>query len=112
MLCKLPEWTTLSKYFLFFKNKFHIYLFFSEQPFYGNYSAIGSDTNTVISHAVAYSSKTVIRPWKRSIVFKIVQVVVTFMSFVAISSVLPVACENFTGPHQFSGLSSHESPVG
>ena len=53
-----------------------------------------------------------IRPWKRSIVFKIVQVVVTFMSFVAISSVLPVACENFTGPHQFSGLSSHESPVG
>ena len=37
------------------------------------------------------ASKTVIRPWKRSIVFKIVQVLVTFMSFVAISSVLPVA---------------------
>ena len=28
--------------------------FFSEQPFYGNYSTLDSHTNTVISHAFAY----------------------------------------------------------
>ena len=33
---------------------------FSEQPFYGNYSTLGSHTNTVISHAFAYSSR-----WRR-----------------------------------------------
>ena len=31
-------------------------MFFSEQPFYGNYSTLDSNTNTVISHAVAWSS--------------------------------------------------------
>ena len=31
------------------------FIFFSEQPFYGNYSTLDSHTNTVISHAVAYS---------------------------------------------------------
>ena len=31
--------------------------FFSEEPFYGNYSTLGSYTNTVIYFAVAYSSK-------------------------------------------------------
>ena len=34
--------------------------FFSEQPFYGNYSKLDSHTNTVISHAFAYSSR-----WRR-----------------------------------------------
>ena len=33
-----------------------LFFFFSEQPFYGNYSTLDSNTNTVISHAVAYSS--------------------------------------------------------
>ena len=28
--------------------------FFSEQPFYGNYSTLDSHTNTVIFHAFAY----------------------------------------------------------
>ena len=31
--------------------------FFSEQPFYGNYSILNSHANTVISHEVAYSSR-------------------------------------------------------
>ena len=35
-------------------------LFFSEQPFYGNYSTVDSHKNTVISHAFAYSSR-----WQR-----------------------------------------------
>ena len=35
-------------------------IFFSEQPVYGNYSTLDSHTNTVISHAFAYSSK-----WRR-----------------------------------------------
>ena len=34
--------------------------FFSEQPYYGNYSKLDSHTNTVISHAFAYSSR-----WRR-----------------------------------------------
>ena len=34
--------------------------FFSEQPFYGNYSKLDSHTNTVISHVFAYSSR-----WRR-----------------------------------------------
>ena len=38
--------------------------FFSEQPFYGNYSTLGSHTNTVISHAVAYSSWWLPKPWQ------------------------------------------------
>ena len=29
--------------------------FFPEQSFYGNYSKLDSHTNTIISHAVAYS---------------------------------------------------------
>ena len=29
--------------------------YFSEEPFYGNYSTLDSHTNTVISHAFAYS---------------------------------------------------------
>ena len=39
------------------------YIFFSEQPFYGNYSTLDSHTNTVISvisHAFAHSSR-----WRR-----------------------------------------------
>ena len=43
------------------------FFFFSEQPFYGNYSTLDSRRNTVISHAVSYSSddfKTAIRPIK------------------------------------------------
>ena len=35
-------------------------IFFSEQPFYGNYSTLHSHTNTVISHTFAYSSR-----WRR-----------------------------------------------
>ena len=35
-------------------------IFFSEQPFYGNYLKLDSHTNTVISHAFAYLSK-----WRR-----------------------------------------------
>ena len=34
-----------------------IHIFFSEQPLYGNYSTLNSHTNTVISHAVTYSSR-------------------------------------------------------
>ena len=32
------------------------YFFFSEQPFHGNYLALDSHTNTVMSHTFAYSS--------------------------------------------------------
>ena len=35
-------------------------IFFSEQPFYGNYSTLDSHTNTVIFHMFAYSSR-----WRR-----------------------------------------------
>ena len=35
-------------------------IFFSEQPFYGNYSTLDSHTNTVISYTFAYSSR-----WRR-----------------------------------------------
>ena len=37
--------------------------FFSEQPFYGNYSTLDSHTNTVISHTFAYSSRWLRKPW-------------------------------------------------
>ena len=37
-----------------------VLIFFSEQPFYGNYSTLDSHTNTVISHTFAYSSR-----WRR-----------------------------------------------
>ena len=39
-------------------------IFFSEQPFYGNYSTLDSLTNTVISHAFAYSSRWRRKPWQ------------------------------------------------
>ena len=39
-------------------------IFFSEQPFYGNYSTLDSHTNTVISHAFAYSSRWRQKPWQ------------------------------------------------
>ena len=35
-------------------------IFFSEQPFYGNYSTLDSHTNTVIFYMFAYSSR-----WRR-----------------------------------------------
>ena len=38
--------------------------FFSEQPFYGNYSTLDSHTITVISHAFAYSSRWRRKPWQ------------------------------------------------
>ena len=38
--------------------------FFSEQPFYGNYSTLDSHTNTVIFHAFAYSSRGRRKPWQ------------------------------------------------
>ena len=38
--------------------------FFLEQSFYGNYSTLHSHTNTVISHAFAYSSRWRRKPWK------------------------------------------------
>ena len=38
--------------------------FFSEPPFYGNYSTLDSHTNTVISHAFAYSSRWRRKPWQ------------------------------------------------
>ena len=38
--------------------------FFSEQPFYGSYSTLDFHTNTVISHAFAYSSRWRRKPWK------------------------------------------------
>ena len=34
------------------------------QPFYGNYSTLDSQTNTVISHTFAYSSKWRLKPWQ------------------------------------------------
>ena len=39
-------------------------IFFSEQPFYGNYSTLHSHTNTVISHAFAFSSRCRRKPWQ------------------------------------------------
>ena len=36
----------------------------SEEPFYGNYSTLDSHTNTVISHAFAYSSRWRRKPWQ------------------------------------------------
>ena len=39
-------------------------IFFSEQPFYGNYSTLDSHTNTVISHTFAYSSRWRRKPWQ------------------------------------------------
>ena len=38
--------------------------FFSEQSFYRNYSTLDSHTNTVISHAFAYSSRWRRKPWQ------------------------------------------------
>ena len=38
--------------------------FFSEHPFYGNYSTLFSHTITVISHAFAYSSRCRRKPWQ------------------------------------------------
>ena len=40
------------------------FIFFSEQPFYGNYSTLDSHTNTVISHAFVYSSRWRRKPWQ------------------------------------------------
>ena len=40
----------------------HSFSFFSEQPFYGNFWTLDSHTNTVMSHAVAYSSKWLPKP--------------------------------------------------
>ena len=37
--------------------------FFSEQPFYGHYSTLGSHTNTIIFHTLAYSSRWRRKPW-------------------------------------------------
>ena len=34
-----------------------------EQPFYGKYSTLDSHTKAVISHAVAYSSRWLPKPW-------------------------------------------------
>ena len=39
-------------------------IFFSEQPFYGNYSTLDSNTNTAISHTFAYSSRWRRKPWQ------------------------------------------------
>ena len=39
-------------------------IFFSEQTFYGNYSTLGSHTNTIISHTLAYSSRWRRKPWQ------------------------------------------------
>ena len=39
-------------------------VFFSEQPFYGNYSTLDSHTNTVISHTFAHSSRWRRKPWQ------------------------------------------------
>ena len=41
-----------------------VLIFFSEQPFYGNYSTLDSHTNTVISHTFAYSSRWRRKPWQ------------------------------------------------
>ena len=38
------------------------FFFFSEKPFYRNYSTLDSHTNTVISHAVAFSSSWLPKP--------------------------------------------------
>ena len=39
-------------------------IFFSEQSFFGNYSAFDSHTNTVISHMVAYPSRWLPKLWQ------------------------------------------------
>ena len=39
-----------------------IHISFSEQPFYGTYSTSDSHANTVISHAIAYSSRWLRKP--------------------------------------------------
>ena len=70
--CKASLWRNLStdtppKFFL--DNLLHCsfslqLIFFSEQPFYGNYPTLDSHTNTVISHAFAYSSRWRRKPWQ------------------------------------------------
>ena len=39
-------------------------IFFSEQPFYRNYSTLDSHTKTVISHVFAYLSRWCRKPWQ------------------------------------------------
>ena len=39
-------------------------IFFSEKPFYGNYSTLDSHTHTVISHTFTYSSRWRRKPWQ------------------------------------------------
>ena len=39
-------------------------IFFSEKPFYGNYSTLDSHTSTVTSHTFAYSSRWCRKPWQ------------------------------------------------
>ena len=59
----LPEHVTLSIFssrILGSEASVYKSYFFSEQPFYGNYSTLDSHTNTAISHAFAYSSR-----WRR-----------------------------------------------
>ena len=53
------------------------YIFFSEQPFYGNYSTLESHTNTVISHALVFSPRWLPKPWQA--LFSHTQGVVCFL---------------------------------
>jgi len=43
---------------------YKLIIFFSEQPFYGNYSTLDSHANTVISHALANSSRWLPKQWQ------------------------------------------------
>ena len=52
--------------------------FFSEQPFYGNYSTLVSHTNTVISHGFAHSSRWRRKPWQGLLTIEEFTLIVTW----------------------------------
>ena len=52
--------------------------FFSEQLFYGNYSKLVSHTNTVISHAFAYSSRWRRKPWQGLLIVQSTKFILAF----------------------------------
>ena len=71
--------------------------FFLEQSFYGNYWTLDSQTNTVISHEFAYSSRWRRKPWQglfRRIRPRIPQLIIDSHHFVNQTSwwVLPYFC--------------------
>ena len=61
LLAHVTPSVVFSRFFRSFSLQF---IFFSEEPFYGNYSTFDSHTNTAISHAFACSSRWRRKPWQ------------------------------------------------